>query len=164
MSSGRKNPCMENKSIEHQMVTQYIWTIKQHRTILEHRIADTGVYRSQHQMLMHISEYPNVSQRDLAEHLRISAATVAVTLKKLEKGGYIQRKVDKQDNRYNQICLTEMGSQIVKESVRIFQEIERAMFAGFSSEDRDAMSSLLNRISDNLENYALQIFETESED
>lgn len=164
MSRERTCPCMENNSIEHQMVNQYIWTIKKHRMILERRIADTGVYRSQHQMLMYISDHPHASQKDLAEHHRISTATVAVTLKKLEKGGFIRREVDEQDNRYNHICLTDRGKQIVKESVGLFQEIECAMFAGFTREECEAMSRFLNRISDNLENYGLQNFETESED
>ena len=32
------------------------------------------------------------SQKDIAKHFEISAAAVAVSLKKLEAGGYIKRK------------------------------------------------------------------------
>ena len=47
----------------------------------------------------------------------VSGATMAVSLKKLEKGGYINRLVDQHDNRCNQICITEKGREVVEESV-----------------------------------------------
>ena len=164
MSSERPWPCKDNGNIAHQMINKYIWTMKQHRSIMERRLADTGVYRSQHQMLMYVSDHPNASQKELAEHQRISTATVAVSLKKLEKGGYIRREVDERDNRYNQICLTERGRLVVLESVLLFQEIEQAMFAGFSQEDYEKMGELLDRVYGNLEDYASKNFKTESED
>jgi Mn-dependent DtxR family transcriptional regulator len=35
----------------------------------------------------------------------VSAATIAVSLKKLEKGGYINKVMDEGDNRLNQITM-----------------------------------------------------------
>ena len=68
-----------------------------HRTILERKLNQNGLYRSQHQLLMYISDHPNQSQKEIARLNRISPATAAVTLKKLEKGGYITRIVDQED-------------------------------------------------------------------
>ena len=70
-----------------------------HRTILERKLNQNGLYRSQHQLLMYISDHPNQSQKEIAKLNRISPATAAVTLKKLEKGGYIHRAADNRDNR-----------------------------------------------------------------
>lgn len=80
----------------------------------------------------------------------VTSATIAVTLKKLEKGGYISRTVDERDNRFNQITVTEKGQQVVKDSRRIFSEVENAMFSGFSEEEFTAMGGYFDRIMENL--------------
>ena len=127
-------------SPEHRLIEKYIRVTRLHRSVIEHRLEGTGVYRN-----------PNVSQKDLAEMYGVSGATMAVSLKKLEKGGYINRLVDQHDNRCNQICITEKGRKVVEESVLIFQRLERCMFEGFSEHDMDVLGNLLDRIYGNLD-------------
>ena len=43
----------------------------------------TGVFHAQHRLLMEIARNPNVSQNDIAKIMDVSAATIAVSLKKL---------------------------------------------------------------------------------
>ena len=74
---------------EFKLVEKYIQTNRRHRKILEQELNFTGVYRSQHQLLMFIADNPNVSQKELARLYGVSTATIAVSLKKLEQGGYI---------------------------------------------------------------------------
>lgn len=76
---------------------------------------------------------------------RISPATAAVTLKKLEKGGYIHRAADDRDNRCNQICLTEKGKRVVEYSILFFSQVQQRMFAGFTEEERTRLTGDLER-------------------
>ena len=92
----------------------------------------------------------HLSQRDLARLDDVTTATMAVTLSKLEKGGYIRRAVDEKDKRFNQTVITEKGEKVVQDSRRIFRNIEETMFAGFSEEDFERMSVLYDRILENL--------------
>ncbi len=138
---------------ECRLVGKYIQTNRLHRRVLEQELSSTGVYRSQHQLLMFVAEHPQVSQKELARLHGVSTATIAVSLKKLEQGGYIERKVDVRDNRFNQICITPKGMAAVEKSAAIFEELERSMFQGFSSEDFERMGELLDRIYHNLEEY-----------
>ena len=126
---------------------------RRHRAVMERRLSSTGVYRSQHKLLMTISDNPNISQKELADMNEVSTATIAVSLKKLEKGGYIKRLVDEKDNRYNQLCITEKGRLIVEESHQIFMEVDEAMFAGFSEEESRKLEESLDRIYENLMRY-----------
>lgn len=135
----------------HTCVWKYMEIVRRHRTVLEHRFSKTGVYRSQHQILMYVAHHPNASQKEIAEQYKISTAAIAVSLKKLEKGGYIRRAVDEKDNRYNQIDLTEKGREIVDISEAIFNEVEEEMFHGFTSEDFKNLMGYLERVSSNLE-------------
>lgn len=119
------------------------------RTI-EKRVSITGVYRSQHQLLMQIAHHPKSSQIEIAERLDISSAAVAVSLKKLEKGGYIKKDLDTTDNRINQIEVTEKGKYVVEKSHLIFEEIEKTIFEGFTEEEIEKTGELLERIYQNL--------------
>ena len=105
------------QSPEHCLVEKYIRVARLHRSMMERRLDGTGVYRSQHQILMFVSDNPNVSQKELARMYGVSGATIAVSLKKLERGGYIRRLVDQEDNRCNQICITDKGRQVLVDSV-----------------------------------------------
>lgn len=134
----------------HRVLTQYMNMMKLHRSIMEQRLNKTGVYRSQHQILRILAEHTNASQKEIAEHLHVSPSTVAVSVKKLEKGGYITRIVDQTDNRFNKLCLTDAGRDIVEHSRIFFRNVENQMFDGFSEEEYAAMEGYLDRIYQNL--------------
>ena len=125
--------------------------MRDHKSIIDSYVNETKLHKSQHRLLMVLSRMEkNISQRDLAEMLNITPAAVAVTLKKMEKMGLVNRMVAEQDNRYNQVVLTDKGKKIVKESRKIFQYVDEKMFAGFSEEELDAFEGYLNRIKENL--------------
>ena len=79
---------------------------------------------------------PNVSQNDIAKIMDVSAATIAVSLKKLEKGGYITREMVEADNRLNKLSMTAKGNKIVKQSKEIFALVDDRIFTGFTEEEK----------------------------
>lgn len=104
----------------------------------------------QHKMIMCISDNKFYSQKDIASHMGISTATVAVSLKKLEKGGYIEKVVDENDNRLNKIILTEKAKAIVDYSKKAFEDINDAMLSGFTEEEKENLNKYLERMETNL--------------
>ncbi|MEG7531564.1 MAG: helix-turn-helix domain-containing protein, partial [Hungatella sp.] len=70
----------------HRLVQKYIRVTRMHRSVMERCLHVTGVYRSQHQILMYVMDNPNASQKEIAKLYGVSTATIAVSLKKLEKG------------------------------------------------------------------------------
>lgn len=143
--------CMKFDSINHRIVETYIRVAKYHRMLLERHLNKNGLFRGQHQMLMCISRNPDASQRELAQIHNVSTAAIAVSLKKLEKGGYIERLVDREDNRYNKIHLTEKGWQEVSNSIHFFESAEEGMLEGFSDKEKEELYKTLGRLSENLE-------------
>ena len=117
------------------------------------KVKDTGLFRSQHRILMILGKHPDCSQTNLAEKLDVSPAAVAVALKKLEKAGYISRQCDVDDNRMNHVVVTEKGMKAIKTSIVYFQEIESAMLEDFSKEELDMLESYFKRIIKNGETY-----------
>jgi len=142
-----KDECkVNNKALIHML----IGFAMKHRRIMQYYLDETGVYQAQHRLLMHISCNRNVSQKDIADSMGISAATIAVSLKKLEKGGYINKVMDEGDNRFNQITLTDKGKSVVEQSIRIFEETDSKVFEGFTEDEKSALAALLQKLDDNL--------------
>lgn len=117
---------------------------------MQYYLDETGVYHAQHRLLMEISRHPNASQTDIARSMDISSATIAVSLKKLEKGGYIHKAMDEVDNRFNQITITGKGNQVVERSKQIFEATDRKVFEGFTEEEKVTLSLLLQKLDANL--------------
>ena len=102
-------------------------------------------------ILMYLNRcHDKISQRDIAEHFEISPAAVAVSLKKLELGGYIARKTSDNDSRYNEIEITKKGKEIVDFSHSIFEDIDNKTFADMSEEEKLTLLSLLDKVLTNL--------------
>lgn len=141
----------QSDSKPHSVVEKYIVVNKLHRLYLEKELNRSGVFRSQHQLLMYISRFPDASQKEIANHHQVSTATIAVSLKKLEKGGYISRDMDQNDNRFNQIRITEKGKTVVESSKKVFQKVEDAMYASFTKEELLQFETFLDRMKLNME-------------
>lgn len=137
---------ISNKEIIHQLID---FAIK-HRKIMQNYLDETGVYHSQHRLLMEISHNPDASQNDIARSMDISAAAVAVSLKKLEKRGYIKREMVEEDNRLNKITITEKGNGVVEQSKQIFDYADRKIFEGFTDDEKNTLSGLLRKLDANL--------------
>lgn len=122
-----------------------------HRAVVEDKMSATGIHKSQHMILMYLYRCKDkTSQKDIAAHFEISAAAVAVSLKKLEAGGYIKRKCSENDNRFNEIEITERGKEIVDFSHCLFQQIDDKTYEGINDDEMQTLVLLLDRVLGNL--------------
>ena len=80
----------------------------------------------------------------------VSPAAVAVSLKKLENGGYIKREPSEEDGRFNKTVITEAGLEVLERGKKVFSEVDRQSLDGFSPEEKKTLDSYIMRISDNL--------------
>lgn len=115
------------------------------------RTLDEEIYRSQHRLLMTLGKNPNCSQNELALILDVSPAAVAVSLGKLEKSGYITRVTSADDRRSNQVAISEKGNRVIRNSIKLFDEVESTMFRDFSEEEVHQFQGFLQRACRNLE-------------
>ena len=134
-----------------QVCRMFIHTDRLHRKQVE-RFADTlGVHRSQHFVLMRTAHMGgSVAQKTLASELEISPAALAVTLKKLQNGGFIKKVPTEDDQRENTVTLTEKGKEIIRVSEQKFSGIDAKMMEGFSDEELLRLLGFLERMQENL--------------
>ncbi len=121
------------------------------RRIIESRVRGLGIHPSQHVVLMHlIMMGPSSSQAQIAEHLDVSPASVARTLKSLEASGYIARSGSDVDGRRNEIAITRKGEEVARRSREIFGQLEAASFVDFGEGELEEFDRLLQKILGNL--------------
>ncbi|MGN0298055.1 MAG: MarR family winged helix-turn-helix transcriptional regulator [Lachnospiraceae bacterium] len=123
---------------------------RMHHTYMEKSLDQTGVFHVQHRILMYLSEHPGVAQTKIAENFHVSTATVAVSLKKLEAGGYITRSIDKNDKRYNCVSITEKGYKVVQISQCIFRTTDAKVLEVLSPEERELVGACLTKVQNHL--------------
>ena len=99
---------------------------------------------------MHIAKHGACTQNHIAEAMEVSAAAVAVSLKKLEKGGYIEKKNSLEDGRSNVIVLTAKGEDVVEKSRLMFDEVDGKMFDSLTEEQQIQLHSMMEQIINNL--------------
>ena len=90
------------------------------------------------------------TQKDLAELLGISQTTTAISLKSLERLGCVQRKPDERDMRRNSISITERGLEVAELFRRAFRDIDEAMYADFTDEEKVTIAEFYSRLTKNL--------------
>lgn len=137
----------------HRAMGLMMHAMRMHHRIVEKRIDGlcAGIHHSQHRMLMYLSKMGRAeSQKDVAKVLNVTPACVARALKSLTAAGMVKRDEGAQDGRCNEVCLTEAGKKVVSESEALFQTLDLEMYAGFSDEEINTLTALMERLKANL--------------
>lgn len=124
-----------------------------HSQLCQARMRPLGLQPAEHMLLMRLSrEEGTLSQRELAEKMELSTAAVAVSLKKLEMGGYVARCADTDDGRINRVTVTEKGLLTVKKSRALFDALDTEMFVGVTKEELDLCMATMEKLMTNIKN------------
>ena len=124
-----------------------------HRSIVDGRFREKGIYFGQPPILKYLSENKNATQREIAEYLRISPPSVATSLKRMEESGLVVRLENKKDARRNTVKLTKKGKELYEFAENTFMRIDDIAYKGFSEEEMDMMVSFLERMRKNLTDF-----------
>ena len=131
-------------------IRMMISTDRMHKQVFDKRLADIGIHRSSHIILLNIHRNGGLSsQKELAGILGISPAAVTGALKRLESNGYVERKYG-QDSRYNEVTLTESGRELLASAKNMFTEVDKALFENFSEEELNNYISCLEKMQENM--------------
>lgn len=126
-----------------------------HRYRITQSASSVGLYFGQPMILDYVSEHDACTQKELAEAMHISAASIAITIKRIEKAGLIVRTPDEADSRKNHLSVTEKGREALTEFKKICQSTDEAMFRDFTPEERETLHNLLVRLHQNLDSERL---------
>ena len=109
-----------------------------------------GIGPGQVPILGELGFHGEMTQRQLAEHTHVTAATISGTLKRMERAGLVYRTDDEKDARVSIVRLTEDGKELGKQAGELFARTDINMLEGFSDDECAAMLSFLGRMQENV--------------
>lgn len=130
------------------------------RCIIESHFKENGIYIGQPPILEYLARKPDSTQKEIAEHLGISPASIAVSVKRMEKSGLVVRVSDKSDARRNNLRITEKGIELLEFSHRTFDKMDCAMIKDFTDGELEMLLNFLDRMNKNL----LSVIEEKEDD
>lgn len=128
-----------------------LWQIiRQHFIRHHHLLSRIGLHKGQPQILAILWERDGLTQKDIAESLRVRPSTITVMLRRMEKAGLLRRETDPQDMRVSRVYLTEKGRGLRREIEEIMKILEDECFANFTFEEKILLRRFFMQIRDNL--------------
>ncbi|MGL5416263.1 MAG: MarR family winged helix-turn-helix transcriptional regulator [Clostridium sp.] len=95
-------------------------------------------------------QHEGLIQRDIAEAFNKKSATITSMLQGLEKKGYIERFIPKDNERQKNIYLTQKGEQIIFEAKEILQNLENDFYDILTDEELSTLTKILIKINNNI--------------
>ena len=93
---------------------------------------------------------PGMSQRELADALRIQRATATVMLQKMEKAGFIDRRPDQDDQRVSRIYPTRLAITQDSENKKAVNAYFERCFRGIDPQEFSQLESILTKLGSNI--------------
>lgn len=135
----------------HLRLTHDLDKISLMRRIFTQRAATRdGICLGQLPVMRYIHEHPGCTQKDVADFIKVSPPSVAVMVKRMVRDGYVQKVADEKDLRQNRLTITPAGLEVAEQCRSIFLQLDEQVYAGFSDEELEQLSSYLKRLINNL--------------
>lgn len=109
-----------------------------------------GLYRGQPPVLGALWEQEGLTQKELAEKLQNTPATITKMLQRMEKAGFIQRKPDETDQRITRVYLTQAGRTVKGAVEAVWRKMEKETFQDFSGQELEVLRGYMLRMRANL--------------
>lgn len=113
-------------------------------------LGNPAVHPGQAALLGCLMEQGSISQGALCRTLKVSAASVAVSLRRLEKQGFLTRVQNPADLREKLLCLTPLGEKTSKDVRAAVTSVQDQALLNFTPEELEQLESYLKRIGANL--------------
>ncbi len=109
-----------------------------------------ALYHGQFPIMDTLSRHDGCTQKELADMLMVSPASIAVSTKRLEKSGLLTRRTDECNARCNRLSITEHGLATLEKCRAVLDRVDENAFSGFSETELEAFTAYLDRIIVNL--------------
>ena len=126
----------------------YLLTVAQHEVfvVFSERLAEFGVTPGQYGILNCLWSQGSATPKEIAQTLRLENSTVSGMLDKLQKRGVVTRVLDPNDRRSIRVEASEAGKAIREDVLRTVDELNQAVLAPFTAQQRQQLLELLRRL------------------
>ena len=121
------------------------------RTLFEAK-AECPVTSAQARVVMYLKKQEGraVSQRELAEYLGVSHATVCGLVQRLEDKGDVRTGFDSRDGRVKNVYLTDESQRYKERMHELLEALEGRLLSGLSEAEQAELTRMLEKIYSNI--------------
>ncbi|WP_429960842.1 MarR family winged helix-turn-helix transcriptional regulator [Enterococcus sp. AZ012] len=122
------------------------------RESMEMRIKDLDISQQQGRMIAYIAqnEDKGLIQKDLAQVFQRRDASITSMLQGLEKKGYIERRIPKNNERQKNIYVLPKGKALIDQTNEAFYAAEKELIQALNAEEVEELTRLLRKIDQSL--------------
>jgi MarR family transcriptional regulator for hemolysin len=114
---------------------------------------NVGVTISQWRVISTLARQPGITQKEIADRVGIEGSTLVPIIDKMEKDGFVKRKLDNEDRRINRIYLTTKADDLWNSMIECALRIRKLSTKEISEEQIKTTLDVLRKISKNLTIY-----------
>ncbi|HET6457582.1 MAG TPA: MarR family transcriptional regulator [Nitrosopumilaceae archaeon] len=114
---------------------------------------NVGVTISQWRVISTLTRQPGITQKEIADRVGIEGSTLVPIIDKMEKDGFVKRKLDAEDRRINRIYLTTKADDLWNSMIECALRIRKLSTKEISEEQIKTTLDVLRKISKNLTIY-----------
>ena len=117
------------------------------------KAASSDLSREQEVILRQLRVRDGISQVRLAELVNQDSNNISRTLSLLETRGFVRRTTNPSDRRSQSVEITTEGVEAHGKAFVAIEEYWQASFKGFTKEEIESLSTLMRRMTENLESF-----------
>ena len=108
-----------------------------------------GLHYGQPPVLRYIVENDSCTQKEISDYLGVTAASIALSTKRLQKSGLITKQTDQYNLRCNRLSATAKGIETSNRFHEQLRQLDEKTFCGISDEEIEQLNNVLDRIISN---------------
>ncbi len=122
--------------------------IHSHRSTMHRYFQSIGMFNGHPHMLFHLRRHPGSTQKELAEVMDISPASVTISIKRLESAGLVRRE---KQGRQMHLYLTPAGEAMDTACAHGREFMIEHLYQGLTEAELTTLHALLEKMTDNLQ-------------
>ncbi|AKA70564.1 MarR family winged helix-turn-helix transcriptional regulator [Clostridium scatologenes] len=118
----------------------------------DEKVKKLGLNSGQGRMIGYIYEHQDngIIQKDLARAFQRTEASITSMLQGLEKKGYIERRIPKENERLKYIYVLPKGAELIEDFNKSVVEEEENIIASLTEQEKETLLALLLKVDRNL--------------
>jgi len=126
-------------------------TIKEYRKFAQKNISEqiTDMTIDQGLVLLFLNEYPDLTQKEIAELVFKDNASMTRMINTMVKKKYLKRSMNNEDRRRYKIEITVKGRQVLETLPPIIQKNRKTSLIGITKNELKQLEIILNKIRSN---------------
>ena len=138
-----------NKDIENINHTSFLFASAVYR-----ELEKIGIRPSYRNIMQTLCDNKSLTQLELVKITGLKPPTISLTLRSMERDGIVSRVKNDADRRETHVAITDNGRKMYQKMIAAVEKTQKEMLNGISAKELEQMSSVLQKISDNLNSEA----------